>query len=423
MKTIVTDENGNPLETVDGESLFSIPQLEESDLQGVEDEYYRQTGKQAQRVEICSSPEELAIDFSCKLYDELGRRCLQEVNERNEANNDEFSCASHDFCDANQIILDCMNGIFGPASEEITEFYNAAWDIAKSNKFFIRDRIGGYIAGKIAFGLASGFAAARYDESVVFSESTCWHSGGGCVHFLYRVESDGKIIGIHNSDDQITITGESWDSIDAYIQDEDKGLGYGESESISLAFRHQFPDYEYNGWLIGYLLGKGFEDVSWNNDANPIFQFGKEDENNLREYSVFVAEAYAADREEVDWDEFSVCKNVDGQWQSLPDKFKDARQVVELVCRDVLKCSPPAPPKVFEVGRFDGKAFDAHEIEKSTSSPYVWDDPFWIDEEAAKVDKIIRCYEIRERESSTVALYVIEYQEPTKYVVFYDPAK
>lgn len=83
---------------------------------------------------------ELAAKFSQILREWLTTEELAEVNARNQA--DEYKsggvCATHDFCDPNQAMLDAMEsfGIFYEGCDQTTEYLiNNAWRIAKASRF------------------------------------------------------------------------------------------------------------------------------------------------------------------------------------------------------------------------------------------------------------------------------------------------
>lgn len=90
--------------------------------------------------------ESLARKFAELLAEDIGDAAMAEVVRRNgTVDYDEGSCASHDFCDANMVMLAAVES-FGYSDDDVFEndcdnevqkLWNAAWDFAKSNKFFI----------------------------------------------------------------------------------------------------------------------------------------------------------------------------------------------------------------------------------------------------------------------------------------------
>lgn len=81
----------------------------------------------------------LANEFSKLLRAEIGDVKLAQVIARNKRKS-KGVCHSHDFCDANMVMLVAWNKIvakrLGPTSEAQTLLWNEAWDIAKHNQFF-----------------------------------------------------------------------------------------------------------------------------------------------------------------------------------------------------------------------------------------------------------------------------------------------
>jgi hypothetical protein len=91
--------------------------------------------------------EALAREFARVLTDWLGAEKMREVNARNVAYAAEYGdpnrvCASHDFCDANQAMLDACESLMGPefdiCDESTHALINAAWAHAKARDFWVR---------------------------------------------------------------------------------------------------------------------------------------------------------------------------------------------------------------------------------------------------------------------------------------------
>jgi hypothetical protein len=95
--------------------------------------------------------EALAREFSHHLIHKLGELILI-VNHRNKTNPDAVVghiCHSHDFCDANQIMLDACESLglrhlcdwseaeTDEEAEIRTGTWNKAWDMAKTNDFYV----------------------------------------------------------------------------------------------------------------------------------------------------------------------------------------------------------------------------------------------------------------------------------------------
>jgi hypothetical protein len=83
----------------------------------------------------------LAKAFSEELLGYLGEDKMREVVRMNAAEADGRICHSHDFCDANQIMLDAMTKLGfelddgKDGGENNNDGINLAWDIAKENSF------------------------------------------------------------------------------------------------------------------------------------------------------------------------------------------------------------------------------------------------------------------------------------------------
>lgn len=83
----------------------------------------------------------LAVVFSTKLYETIGIDNLKKVvNENNKRNDD--SCASHDYCDANEIMIASIDHVkpFLCENEDeklLDDMSNEAWEWAKNEGFFI----------------------------------------------------------------------------------------------------------------------------------------------------------------------------------------------------------------------------------------------------------------------------------------------
>lgn len=88
--------------------------------------------------------EAISHDFAMRLSMEIGDDNLREAVQRNALPNYKGCCASHDFCDANMVMLDSMRAwgyeVFtaeGFMDDDQTRIMNAAWDQAKLYNFDI----------------------------------------------------------------------------------------------------------------------------------------------------------------------------------------------------------------------------------------------------------------------------------------------
>lgn len=81
--------------------------------------------------------------FSELLISEIGTRNIKEAIKRNVAyRKDEVKvCASHDFCDANMVMLDAFRHFLGgeafPDTDAECGIWGDAWDYACDNDFFL----------------------------------------------------------------------------------------------------------------------------------------------------------------------------------------------------------------------------------------------------------------------------------------------
>lgn len=81
---------------------------------------------------------QLAREFSNALIQWLGVRKIDKINALNKAESNPSICHTHDFCDANQAMIDAL-AEFGveldTQSAEQTALVSNAWAIAKRNQF------------------------------------------------------------------------------------------------------------------------------------------------------------------------------------------------------------------------------------------------------------------------------------------------
>ena len=82
----------------------------------------------------------IAQDFAARLQAELGPQVIAEINRRNAtAAYQNGACATHDFCDANVLMLEAFEAVTGraadPASEAEAMLWNTAWNTARAAGF------------------------------------------------------------------------------------------------------------------------------------------------------------------------------------------------------------------------------------------------------------------------------------------------
>lgn len=80
---------------------------------------------------------QLALKFSELLQEELTPEEFDEVNKRNATPEYSQCCASHDFRDANMIMLEALESLGGTFDETMADptVWNMAWDLAKRCEF------------------------------------------------------------------------------------------------------------------------------------------------------------------------------------------------------------------------------------------------------------------------------------------------
>lgn len=88
-------------------------------------------------VSVQSSPEKvrrLARRFARRLRQVVGPVILREIVRRNAEESDSDVCHSHDFCDANEAMVEAAREA---ALVRRTELRGPAWDLAKANRFWV----------------------------------------------------------------------------------------------------------------------------------------------------------------------------------------------------------------------------------------------------------------------------------------------
>ena len=80
---------------------------------------------------------ELSNKFSELLYNALGEKEINEIVKKNKIAI-EF-CASHEYCDSNEYMIDALNYLFGIhwnlSDERITNLINDSWELSIVNEF------------------------------------------------------------------------------------------------------------------------------------------------------------------------------------------------------------------------------------------------------------------------------------------------
>jgi hypothetical protein len=83
---------------------------------------------------------ELATAFSRILRDTLTDEQLSDVRARNAAETNPSICHSHDYCDANQVMIDALQSVGYPYSMDDDALFALecdAWELARAGKFAI----------------------------------------------------------------------------------------------------------------------------------------------------------------------------------------------------------------------------------------------------------------------------------------------
>lgn len=83
---------------------------------------------------------DLAAAFSRILRDTLTDEQLSDVRERNAAETNPSICHSHDYCDANQVMIDALQSVGYPYSMDHDALFALecdAWELARAGKFAI----------------------------------------------------------------------------------------------------------------------------------------------------------------------------------------------------------------------------------------------------------------------------------------------
>ena len=94
--------------------------------------------------------ERIAREFSAGLLEQIGPQKLARAVEINRANRGEKWCASHNYCDANMVMLPTIAEVLGVTEdsfidhvaddEALCDLWNTAWDMAKANDFYTEEQ-------------------------------------------------------------------------------------------------------------------------------------------------------------------------------------------------------------------------------------------------------------------------------------------
>lgn len=90
------------------------------------------------------SPQALAIVFSVVVRERLSFEELHAVRAKNRTPAYSNCCATHDYCDANMLMLEAYSRCTGIPENDIElgdniNVFNKAWDIAKAREFRLTD--------------------------------------------------------------------------------------------------------------------------------------------------------------------------------------------------------------------------------------------------------------------------------------------
>lgn len=86
---------------------------------------------------LASKVNELSTAFTSLIRSWLTESEIESVNEFNQTSGD--CCGTHNYCDANQAIIDAFSQVFGRevdiSSDLDNDYCNAAWRLSRDNKF------------------------------------------------------------------------------------------------------------------------------------------------------------------------------------------------------------------------------------------------------------------------------------------------
>ncbi len=88
-------------------------------------------------MECLPAPEVVAAEFCSVLHRWLDPATITEINRRNATPEYGMSCATHDFCDANQAMIDALHSFGLEFDHHLMALINAAWHLARERQFAI----------------------------------------------------------------------------------------------------------------------------------------------------------------------------------------------------------------------------------------------------------------------------------------------
>lgn len=84
---------------------------------------------------------DIARLFSLELVKFLETKDLHEAIRKNQTDEYQDCCATHDYCDSNMFMAMTLNDVgfyFDREPEKFTDLWNSSWDMAKKNNFFCK---------------------------------------------------------------------------------------------------------------------------------------------------------------------------------------------------------------------------------------------------------------------------------------------
>lgn len=99
-------------------------------------------------VKTLPSADELARKFAASMLEDLGAEVLADCIALNKTPEYADCCATHDCCDSNMVMNDAFESFGidplehgyteeGGMSQEVVDLWNAAWELAKTNNFYV----------------------------------------------------------------------------------------------------------------------------------------------------------------------------------------------------------------------------------------------------------------------------------------------
>ena len=80
---------------------------------------------------------DLSVEFCRILNDWLDAETIARINRLNKSSEYQGCCATHDFCDPNQAMVDALENFGMPFHPELCDLINDAWDLARARGFQI----------------------------------------------------------------------------------------------------------------------------------------------------------------------------------------------------------------------------------------------------------------------------------------------